>query len=220
VDSIDDFYKEVYENFIGTGVVGFVAKLTHFSIELGGGGVRKRSNHNLRIIEVGAGNGQHLNYVKHDYLKYLMTDLRPEMLPAGTEKIVVDHRPISAEKLPYPNESFDRLIATCLIAHLSRPQDALLEWERVLGQKGFMDIYVPCEPGILLRLLQKMITNPKKKKQGVGNPNLLHYRDHIQPYPRVKAEIEELGLKTSVKRYPFPFLSWNFNLWVVFHIQK
>jgi len=221
VDSADAFYRDMYQDFIGTGFVGFVAKLTHLSMEFGcGRGGLKRSNSGLRIIEVGAGNGQHLKYTKNDYTEYVMTDIRPTILPASSKKVIVDLRSISAENLPYDDASFDRLIATCLIAHLPRPQDALLEWNRVLKQNGCMDVYVPCEPGFMLRILQRLVTNPKKKKQGLHNSKLLHYRDHLQSYPRIKTELKALGIETSVKRYPFPFLTWNFNLWAVFHLQK
>ena len=33
------------------------------------------------VLEVGAGNGEHLPYVKHNFKKYFMTDIRLENLP-------------------------------------------------------------------------------------------------------------------------------------------
>jgi phosphatidylethanolamine/phosphatidyl-N-methylethanolamine N-methyltransferase len=184
-----------------------------------GGVWRKLSNKNLKILEVGAGNGQHLDFVKQNYGSYEMTDLRPEMLPNDVEKATVNKKSISAENLPYPDQSFDRLIASCLVAHLNEPQVALEEWKRVLRQNGYMTIYVPCEPGILLRGLRALVTNPKKKKMGINNIELFQYRDHQQSYLRLRAEIHSLTSNVRSRRFPFPFLSWNFNLWAVFTVK-
>jgi ubiquinone/menaquinone biosynthesis C-methylase UbiE len=217
-EDIENFYRDNYANFIGTGLVGFTARLTHRSMEFG----RSKfvNGENLRILEVGAGGGQHVKFCKQNYSEYIMTDLRPKNLPESNGNIFSDRRSISADSLPYPDNNFDRVIATCLLAHIRDPEKALQEWLRVLKVSGVLTIYVPCEPGVLLRLLQFTLTNKKKKKYGITNPSLMHYRDHIHTYVRLKAEIEQSSIKVKNKRFPFPFFSWNFNLWSVFQIVK
>jgi phosphatidylethanolamine/phosphatidyl-N-methylethanolamine N-methyltransferase len=217
MSELDSFYKNQYQRFIGTGIVGFVASLTHKTLEYG----RHRPVGEVyKILEVGAGGGQHIKFCKQNYSEYIMTDLRPENLPESRGKAISNKERVPADLLPYPSHNFDRVIATCLIAHIAEPEKALQEWLRVLKDSGDITIYVPCEPGILLRILQNLVTNPKKRRQGVENPTLIHYRDHAQTYLRIKLEIMEVSKKVVVRRYPFPFLSWNFNLWAVFKIQK
>lgn len=133
MEDIEKFYNLEYEAFIKNGIVGLGSNFTHWSLERSSNwwGLLKLSNKDLAILEVGAGNGQHLNFVKPDYYSYEMTDLRPEMLPNNFKHATVNRNSVSAENLPYPNQSFDRLIATCLLAHLNEPQEALREWKRV-----------------------------------------------------------------------------------------
>jgi phosphatidylethanolamine/phosphatidyl-N-methylethanolamine N-methyltransferase len=221
MDEIDKFYQMEYADFIDNGIVGLGSKLTHWSLERtpSFGGLKRLSNKNFRILEVGAGNGQHLNFIKQDYFSYEMTDLRPEMLPNQHEKVTVNKNSISADQLPYPDHFFDRVIASCLIAHLNEPQIALSEWKRVVKQGGLITIYVPCEPGLLLRTLRALVTNPKKRKIGISNVALFQYRDHQQTYVRLKAEIHSLTFNVHSRRFPFPFLPWNFNLWAVFTVK-
>ena len=217
-DNLDSFYRDHYSKFIETGIVGHIASLTHVSLELGQKKIKNGVEY--KILEVGAGGGQHVKFCRQNYSEYIMTDLRPENLPTSNAKFISIPSSISAESLPFADASFDRVIATCLLAHLVEPEKALNEWLRVLKTNGCVTVYVPCEPGFLLRILQFLITNKKKKKQGVTNPKLMHYRDHIQTYMRLKVEIAEISKKFTLRRYPFPLLSWNLNLWAVFNIQK
>ncbi len=221
MDNLSDFYSENYKQFIGSGLVGKVAELSHKSIE------RKRFRKsdspkpaNYTILELGAGNGQHSRHVREDFSKYFLSDLRPHNLPVSTDKIISLPQSIDAESLPFPDNSFDRVIATCLIAHLSHPEIAIQEWLRVTKVGGSIQVYVPCEPGWMLRNLQFLITNPKKKKLGVQNPRLLNYLDHVTYHPRIKEICKSACSDLRIRNYPFPFFSWNFNLWSVFYIRK
>jgi len=77
-----------------------------------------------------------------------------------------------AVSLPFPDQCFDRVIATCLIAHLKDPEVALTEWRRVLRKGGELTMYVPCELGFSLRLFRKLFLAPKAKRLGFQGLNL------------------------------------------------
>ena len=84
MSELDSFYKNQYQRFIGTGIVGFVASLTHKSLENG----RHRPVGTVyKILEVGAGGGQHIKFCKQNYSEYIMTDLRPENLQNRVERL-------------------------------------------------------------------------------------------------------------------------------------
>lgn len=74
---ISDFYKSDYEEVYGRGIVGWMSKQLHKSIE------RSFGNDMFFevVCEIGAGHGEHFKFVKHSYGQYLETDLNIELLP-------------------------------------------------------------------------------------------------------------------------------------------
>jgi phosphatidylethanolamine/phosphatidyl-N-methylethanolamine N-methyltransferase len=112
-----------------------------------------------RIIEVGAGTGHHRPYVKHTFSQYVMTDGNDEMLEVASNKysaelskgtLLLEKQDATA--LTYPDDSFDRLIATHVLEHLPNPVKVLAEWNRVVRPGGVISIVLPCDPGMLWRL--------------------------------------------------------------------
>ena len=221
MDSQEKYYADHYEEITNSGAVGFVASLTHKTLENGrlltNKPITKLVGPFSKVIEVGAGHGQHLQYVKHGFDSYIQTDLRSHLLPVDglNEAVISIEQPIDATNLPYADSTFDRLVATCLLAHIPDVEAALNEWRRVVKPNGIISIYLACEPGFLLRLGQSLSTRIKQKNLGV-NRYLVHYRDHRNMYVAMKVFIKETFPKgVKIKRFPFPILSWNFNLWAI-----
>jgi phosphatidylethanolamine/phosphatidyl-N-methylethanolamine N-methyltransferase len=217
IEKLDSYYKNSYERICNSGSIGFVSNVIHILIERGKvKGSKLKDFKDLRIIEVGAGHGQHRPFVKN-YREYIETDLRPENLPPPNK---YKDKPIDCTNLPFQESEFDRLIATCLLAHLVNPEKALKEWKRVVKNDGIISIYVPCEPGIFLRLIQNIATRRKQKKLE-SDAYLTHYLDHRSHYPALKCFIlHEFGeMNVQNKRYPFNFLTWNFNLFSIMTIN-
>ena len=99
------------------------------------------------ILEIGAGRGEHLKFVKADYSKYVMTDIS-EWGKAEIEEIIkLDHRIsfelANIEKLSFPDNTFDRLICTCVLIHVDEPFLALEELKRVTKPGGVISFYMP-----------------------------------------------------------------------------
>jgi phosphatidylethanolamine/phosphatidyl-N-methylethanolamine N-methyltransferase len=222
----DEYYSSNYSEICCTGAVGIVSRVIHHSIEtIGLRYFSRRFNQRidlLKVLEVGAGGGQHSKYVRHKYAEMVQCDLRPENIPGTSTnpRIQKDERIIDAQYLPYADSSFDRVIATCLLAHLMDPEKALEEWKRVVRKGGVVSIYVPCEPGLILRISQAMTTRRKQKKVSV-NAKLFHYREHRNHYPAMMTLIDHVFEEdVRVTNYPFPFLGWNFNLWSVIQVES
>lgn len=86
-----------------------------------------------RIIELGAGQGFHSRFVMSQYSYYLLTDKRKRSLDKITLDSKIKSKVVNAENLSnFKDSTFDRLIATCLLAHLEKPEKALKEWKRVV----------------------------------------------------------------------------------------
>jgi len=216
-DSAGTYYANCYESVNYGGVVGLVSKLTHLSLEKFPF-TKNSLSKNLKILELGAGQGQHHKYVSDNYYSYLMTDMRPNLLKGLVfldSRSRVEELPIDAENLPYRDNEFDRIIATCLLIHLQNHENALQEWKRVVRSGGVISIYVPCESGVLLRLAQSLSTRRRQRKLGL-DAKYLHYQEHRYSYPFLISIIRNVFGKNFVLR-KFPFLIGNFdtNLWSI-----
>lgn len=213
----DDIYLSgQYEKVMGTGLISLMWKIIHSIMER-----PFRKMRFERIIELGAGNGEHLPQVRSEYGTYFATDLRlaPLKKLAGIPNLQIAK--IDIEKIGYPDKYFARTIVSCVLAHVANPIEAISEIHRVTKPSGYITIYLPCEPGILLRLTRKLTTIPKNKKLGIDDPYFHHFQEHRNYYLSlnhyIKSEFMEDRIRT--KYYPFQFLTWNFNLFKIYQIK-
>jgi phosphatidylethanolamine/phosphatidyl-N-methylethanolamine N-methyltransferase len=177
--NVSVFYKEYYARMPCGGEGGSVAKLAHNYIERPFGPAVVRDE----VLEVGAGDGLHLPFVKHGFRRYLMTDTNQESLEMAKERVAgrrgVECGLADAQDLPYADASFDRLIATCVLLHLPQPEQALQEWRRVTRPGGIVSIYVPNEPGLLTRAGRAVTSRRAAKRAGFEGFDLMIAREHI-----------------------------------------
>jgi len=174
-------------------------------------------------LEMGSGQGQHFAFVKHKFGSYFETDIRVESLTTSGMVSQRRHRfTLNAEDLSgIADESYDRVIATCLLSHLSDPTKVLSEWRRVTRTGGYISIWVPCEPGLFLRFSRYFTSNLIARVQGVNHLDYL-YREHKINYLTCKYAIKDVFRSDQVEAiyFPFKYLSWNFNYWKIFTIRK
>jgi ubiquinone/menaquinone biosynthesis C-methylase UbiE len=214
---INEYYEKHYEEVINSGIIGRFANHYHQLMERDF--IDKRYDN---ILEVGAGKGQHLQYVKCQFKYYLQTDIRnndsiSSIASNNSEWLLADAQNLSQ----FNDGQFERTIATCLIAHLPDPEIALKEWRRVTSKNGgIISIYVPCEPSLLLRLAQGLSTKRKVKKIGIDY-SLMHYQEHRNHYFYVRALISEIFRNDKIKKIGFPnkFLPFDFKLYEIYQIQ-
>lgn len=212
-----DFYSDGYDSVVCEGGTGWAVGVAHKVIERG---VRDSYP---RVLEVGAGAGVHRQYVDHPYLEYVETDLRHDEAP---EVVALGHgRTLTREfadamALPYGDHSFDRLIATCLLIHLSEPERALAEWRRVVRPGGLLTVYVPCDPGLLLRAVRSVTTARKARRLGYRDYALWHAREHCGHAAGLDVRVRHAFRSDSLttKRWPLPVATWNMNLFSVYQV--
>ena len=220
--NVELYYQEFYSKMMGhesNGILSILWKYPHRVMEK-----NFKSNAGKRILELGFGEGEHLSFVAEDFAEYLATDLDAKRLERFRPKLIPNTKLMQCDamSLPFPDESFDRVIATCLIAHLRNPELALTEWRRVLKEGGELTMYVPCEPGFSLRLFRKLFSAPKAKRLGFEGFNLYIARDHVNDAFRVLNLAAEVFRRDSFQQVfrPFPIRSWYLNLFCVVHIIK
>lgn len=217
--SSDEYYDKFYVKILRSGIIGSVTDFGQRQME------RKfRSEHYFEnVLELGAGNGQHFRYIKCNFGTYAETDIRIDSLTEKAIHMGTQTRfQLDAEHLSEIEDCFyDRVIATCLLTHLSNPSQALKSWRRVTKPNGYISIWVACEPGMLLRLSRFLTSNLIARKNGVDHLSYL-YREHKINYLTCKHAIREVFVEDLIeeKYFPFRYLSWNFNFWKIYTIKK
>lgn len=218
---INKFYLDDYEIVMSNGAIGWFWRRIHSALDY-----PFLNKEKITIIEVGSGNGQHFNLTSVDAKEYIEVDLRKsknfnikdKKVKELGRKFVVDD---ATQLVKFSNSSFDGLIATCLLAHLVDVEQALLNWRRVVRPGGMLSIYLPNEPGLLLRFAREFSTKRKIKSRGYDH-DYIHWKEHRNHFLGMKAMIKHVFRGDSIKfrNFPFSFLTWNFGLYTLVQIRK
>jgi ubiquinone/menaquinone biosynthesis C-methylase UbiE len=217
--SQDHYYENFYSLILGkksTGIFHYLSSYPHKLMEK-----PFPSNAGMRILEIGVGAGEHMGFVQGDFAEYVAVDKSERSINSlqkeypGVKAIQAD-----AESLPFPKNSFDRLIATCLFAHLDNPESSLLRWSDLVKDGGTMTIYLPSEPSLALRIFRYLLPRRKASKMGFAGYALFIAREHKSSLPRMLSIIKEYFHPQDLRivRRPFPVLGWYLNLFYVVHI--
>ncbi len=128
---------------------------------------------------------------------------------------------VNAENIPFPEAYFDRIVVTCLLHHVDQPEIALKEIDRVLKEDGSATIFLPCDPGLLLRLIRSMTSAKRAKKLGFQGYDLLNARDHRNHIGSLLKMIEFAFSKRKIQvRYaPFHIPTWNLNTYILIEVN-
>lgn len=128
----------------------------------------------------------------------------------------LDHHP-----LPYPDESFDIVIASHVLEHIARPDILLREMNRVLKKGGAMLVATPTKPPLVAGLdrWQHHIRHHKtgETQQAFTHKSLLRMVLSALDYPKESVvEIRGFRLFSSRKRLPLENWKWFHDLNMAF----
>ena len=104
-----------------------------------------------RLLDVGCGCGFVLSQVEDLFASAIGVDVSREALDFGRTYSRSGLAVADAERIPFPDATFDHIISTDAFEHIPDDQAAILEIERALKPGGCFIVYVPCESGILSR---------------------------------------------------------------------
>lgn len=211
---LDEYYTEAYDNIAQSGSFGFASRLQHRSLERG---LSPDIPPVWDILEVGAGSGQHISFVDSaSWREYIQTDLRPPMETRELAGTWLTYS-VDATSLPFPDNRFDRVISTCVLAHTSDPRQALREWRRVTRPGGVITMYLPTEPSFLLSVVR--LFGPRQSRIRAGfDPRLVHI-DHPYSFQFLNTAVAFECASDKVKRQRFPrHFPWWLSLWDVIHV--
>jgi phosphatidylethanolamine/phosphatidyl-N-methylethanolamine N-methyltransferase len=226
---LEIFYKEYYGKIHRSETLSFGNRYMHKSLE----SARSKSNFPI-TLELGCGGFEHLPYVLHHFERYFATDIRtPSEVTMSRLHNLSQSRNIEFLRLDahaaldkFGSESVDRILSGCLLMHLDDPYSALISWQKMLKPKGVIDLMVPCDPGVALRLIRRMITERNASKFGVSKDmhRFINAIDHVSSFERLRnisLKAIRPGYELSINYHPFPFIqSWNTNVYSRFTIQR
>jgi ubiquinone/menaquinone biosynthesis C-methylase UbiE len=175
-----------------------------------------------QVLEVGAGTGEHLQHVRHGFDRYTLTDLDPKTLEVAKAKLAGTHHGKlgfevqAGDRLDYPENTFDRLVAIHILEHIYQPHLALKEWYRVLKHGGVLSILIPTDPGIAWRLGRHLGPRKNALAQGIAYDYVMA-REHVNSCNNLIAILRHYFPRAKESWWPFPLQSIDLNLFFCFH---
>jgi len=178
-----------------------------------------------KVVEVGAGAGEHLGFVRHTFNEYLLTDwndvrlerARAALPEALRAKVGVARE--DASKLSLPDNSVDRLVACHILEHMYRPHEVLREWCRVVRKGGVLSILLPCDPGLMWRLGRKLGPRTNAERAGIDYDYWMA-REHVNPINNLVVFLRYYFPQIEETWYPLRVPSMDLNLFYLCHVTK
>lgn len=171
--------------------------------------------HFEKVLEVGAGTGHHLDYVRHSYDEYVLSDICEDLLAkarhnhAGKDKLKFEIA--DATKLPYADNSFDRLVSVYNLEHLPAPHEVLQEWARVVKPGGIISVAIPTEGSLAWNTGRYLTSRRSFKKEGLDLDYIIS-REHINACYRLVALIKHYFPHVRDTWYPLRLPLHHINL--------
>lgn len=181
-------------------------------------------DHFGKVLEVGAGTGMHIKFVRHSFDEYWMTDLNPPMMDKIIFPAAANNRgklhlaKEDATKLSFADGVFDRVIAAHVLEHLYRPHEVLREWARVLKPGGVLSLVLPCDPGLFWRLGRYAVARKKFIRAGFDYDYWMA-REHVNPINNLVSLVRYYFPDAREQWLPSHVPSIDLNLFYIVHIQ-
>ena len=223
-DQYMEQWAGLYEgnNYDG-GLTGYFLKKSHEWSERAFG----PEQHFARVLEIGAGTGMHIRYIRHSFDEYLLTDLNPPLsdrikVPESGNSVgqrgKVSVSIEDATRLSFADNQFDRVIAAHVLEHLYKPHEVLREWVRVLKPGGTLSLVLPCDPGLAWRLGRYAIARPKFLRAGFRYDYWMA-REHVNPINNLASLLRHYFADIHEQWLPTRVPSIDLNLFFIVHAR-
>ena len=216
-------FTEIYDkSYYSTGLSSWAMKNSHKLIERQ---MDKNQTYDS-IIEIGAGTGEHVKHVKHNYSQYILSDHDSKALEFAEEKLKsfkdsskLKYQCMEGSCISFESNTFDRLIATHTLEHITNPHLVLKEWTRVTKHNGIISIIIPTDPGLLWRISRNMGPRQSAIKQGLAYDYIIA-REHVNSCANLISLLRYYFPASKESWWPLnrlPFLDCN--LFFAFHAK-
>jgi SAM-dependent methyltransferase len=214
---VDYFYKHFYKSvFEESSIAAKAYRRTHSLLE------DRDFPRSARILEIGAGNGQHLAFINTAYSEYIMLDPRRPSLDLISHEGMVRWVEGSAEDNNLQLGTFDRVIMTCVLHHVTDVAAVLRNISNWLVPGGTFSLFLPSDPGLLNRLNRKLYVNRRARRLGFLEYELVNAREHRNHYWSLKTQLKFhfRGFQIDRRYFPLPIPLASASLFSIWHITK
>ena len=176
------------------------------------------------VLEIGAGTGEHLKFVRHKFDKYVLTDQNARTLDVAREKLGSLHsgklkvEVQTGSDIAYPDNSFDRVIAAHVLEHIYPPHLAVKEWARVIKDGGTLSILIPTDPGMAWRLGRMLGPRRNALARGLAYDYIMA-REHVNSCVNLLAILLHYFADGKGAWWPLGIPSVDANLFFAFHAK-
>lgn len=174
------------------------------------------------VLEIGAGTGEHTQFLRHQFERYVVSDQDEKTLEVAKTKIdprmegKFSFEVQTGESVNYPDNSFDRVIAAHVLEHIYQPHLAIKEWCRVVKNGGTLSILLPTDPGMAWRLGRML--GPRKQAYAAGIAyDYVMAREHVNSCVNLIAILRHYFPERKEAWWPTPVPSVDLNLFYAFH---
>ncbi len=171
---------------------------------------RHRPERFRRTLEVGAGLGEHLKYEKlseEQERGYVALETRENMarrLRQAWPKIQT-HVGDCQERLEFPDNYFDRIIAINVLEHLPNLPAGLREMHRMCNKSaGVLSIVIPCEGSLAYSLAREISAKRIFEKRYQRPYHIFIGREHINVPREILAELSRWFEMRQSTYFPIP----------------
>ena len=136
-----------YHTHLYTGLYGYAMRYCHRQLEN-----FNREKKYSKVLEIGAGDAPHIDYLKHDYDEYFIAETSSYAIELYKEMKNIKVYSYDGVNLPFEDNFFDRIIISQCLEHVNEPEKFLFEMMSKLKVGGILSISLPTDPGLLWRL--------------------------------------------------------------------
>jgi ubiquinone/menaquinone biosynthesis C-methylase UbiE len=214
-DLLNFWYENHYQDFTYNKYTSIFQKYFHTKLE----DKKIVPIQNCLTLEIAANTGEHLTFVD-DKSNYYMLD-RNLNISKNIQSIRSNYIFGDGDFLPFKDNTFDRIVITCLLHHVPYPDRILKEARRILKSNGYLSLFLPSDPGFLFRFIKKIGRIHLNRSNIMKMKKIVDAYDHIGNVWSLSNIITHIYSQDQirVKRYPFNFKSYDLNLFSVYQIQ-
>lgn len=205
------------------GISKYLYFFNHYLLDL-----NVNEKYNEHIVEIGGGAHQHLHYMSKKNIKtYTIIDskvfykdivkLRSKF--KGIRINFIDYKKINLNKLKF---KFTRLISSHTFEHFDNFETQFLNLLKIMKKDSLISIALPCDPGIMWRILQYFSYFNQRKFYGwktFKEKDLDDSRDHLVSAQNILKVLRYYF--SDCKSYFFPFIIpvIEFNIFLILRIK-
>lgn len=210
------FYKQTQRSGVG------------LAINDAGYRILKSTNlENLSVLEIGGGDIRHLRYWSGTPQEYFLVDVDESMLKMASSEIArlgcVCKTLLVArfdDCIPIPDGSVDVIVSFYSLEHVQELDRYINDLDRILRPGGYLVGAVPAEGGLVWGLGRLVTSRRWLKRNSQINPDKIICWEHPNFGSEVIEALDKQFRRVKVRRWPFMWLPYDFNLLVKFMFKK